>query len=103
MSNRNFDKLFHPKTVALIGAGDRRRAGFQGELLPVNPLPRTLDGRRGYPDSASLPHPPDLAVIATPPATVPCLVAELGASGTRAAVVITAGFGELGERGRALQ
>ncbi len=56
-----------------------------------------------YRDIASLPRPADLAVIATPPDTVPGLIAELGARGTRAAVVITAGFGELGEPGRALQ
>ena len=52
---------------------------------------------------ASLPRIPDLAVIVTPPATVPGLIAELGARGTKAAVVITAGFGELGADGRALQ
>ncbi len=54
-------------------------------------------------DVASLPETPDLAVIVTPPETVPGLIADLGARGTRAAVVITAGFGELGEHGRALQ
>ena len=115
MSVRNFDKLFHPASVALIGASDRpgsvgmvvarnlRRAGYTGELLLVNPHRQALDGMPVYPDIASLPSPPDLAVIATPPDTVPGLIAELGARGTRAAVVITAGFGELGERGRALQ
>jgi len=115
MSIRNFDKLFQPATVALIGASDRpgsvgavvlrnlRRAGFRGELMLVNPHHQTVDGMRVYPDIASLPRPADLAIIATPPDTVPGLVAELGAHGTRAAVVITAGFGELGERGRALQ
>ena len=50
--------------------------------------------------SPSLPATPDLAVIATPPATVPGLIAELGARGCRAAVVVTAGFGE-GDRSRA--
>jgi acetyltransferase len=115
MSIRNFDKLFHPATVALIGASDRpgavgavlarnlRRAGFKGEVLLVNPHLGALDGMPVYPDIASLPHAADLAIIATPPDTVPGLIAELGACGTRAAVVITAGFGELGERGRALQ
>jgi acetyltransferase len=118
MSIRNFDGLFSPKSVALIGASDRtgavgtvvaqnlRRGGFAargGELMLVNPHHKTLDGMPVYPDAASLPHAPDLAVIATPPETVPPLIAELGARGTRAAVVITAGFGELGERGRALQ
>ncbi len=115
MSIRNFEKLFRPRSVALIGASERPgsvgavvarnllRAGFNGDLLLVNPHLTSLDGVPVHRDIASLPHPPDLAVIATPPDTVPGLVAELGARGTRAAVVITAGFGELGEQGRALQ
>jgi acetyltransferase len=115
MSIRNFEKLFRPRSVALIGASDRpgsvgaviarnlRRGGFSGELLLVNPHLASLDGMSVHHDIASLPHPPDLAIIATPPDTVPALVAELGKRGTRAAVIITAGFGELGERGRVLQ
>ena len=115
MSIRNFDKLFAPKSVALIGASGQqgsvgsviarnlRRAGFAGEVLFVNPHRHDIEGTPVYPDLASLPGPVDLAVIATPPDTVPGLVAELGARGTRAAVIITAGFGELGERGKALQ
>ena len=115
MSIRNFAALFRPASVALIGASDRprsvgavvarnlRRGGFKGRLMLVNPHHRTLEGMPVYADVASLPQPPDLAVVATPPATVPRLISELGARGTRAAVVITAGFGELGERGRALQ
>ena len=115
MSVRNLDKLFNPASVALIGATDRagsvgavvlrnlRRAGFSGELLLISPHHRSLDGMPVYQDVASLPRTPDLAVIATPPDTVPALVAELGARGTKAAVVITAGFGELGTAGRALQ
>ncbi len=115
MSIRNFDRLFRPQAVALIGASERpgsvgavvarnlRRGGFGGRLLFVNPHLKSLDGMPVYPDVASLPRPADLAVIATPPETVPQLIAELGAAGTRAAIVITAGFGELGEHGRALQ
>ena len=115
MSIRNFEKLFRPQRVALIGASERPgsvgavvarnllRAGFEGELLLVNPHLTGLAGMTVHRDIASLPRPPDLAVIATPPDTVPGLVAELGARGTRAAIVITAGFGELGEPGRALQ
>ena len=115
MSVRNFDKLFKPRSVALIGATDRagsvgavilrnlRRAGFCGELLLVNRHRQSLDGMPVYPDVASLPRAPDLAIIVTPPDTVPSLIAEFGARGTRACVIITAGFGELSERGRALQ
>jgi acetyltransferase len=115
MSVRNLDKLFNPASVALIGATDRdgsvgsvvlrnlHRARFHGALMLVNPQHRELDGMRVYPDVASLPQAPDLAVIATPPDTVPRLIAELGERGTKAAVVITAGFGELGGHGKALQ
>ena len=75
MSVRNLDRLFKPRSVALIGATDRagsvgavllrnlRRAGFAGELLLVNPHRQTLDGMPVYPDVASLPQTPDLAVI----------------------------------------
>ena len=115
MSIRNLDKLFRPRSVALIGASPNpgtvgavvmrnlQRAGFKGPILPVNPHHESVLGLPAYPDVAHLPQTPDLAVIATPPDTVPGLLSELGARGTKAAVVITAGFGELGERGRALQ
>jgi len=108
MSIRNLDKLFAPGSVALIGATPRpgsvgavvarnlRRAGFAGELMLVNPHHDTIDGLTVHSNVASLPQPPDLAVIVTPPQTVPCLVRELAERGTRAAVIITAGFGELG-------
>src|SRR6516225_3171484 len=115
MSVRNFDTLFTPRSVALIGATPRpgsvgavvarnlRRAGFAGELMLVNPHHHAIDGLVVHPDVASLPQVPDLAIIITPPDTVPGLVDELAKRGTRAAVVITAGFGELGERGARLQ
>jgi len=69
----------------------------------VNPHHHTINGLTVYPDIASLPRTPDLAVIVTPAETVPSLISELGERGTRAAVIITAGFGELGERDHALQ
>lgn len=115
MSVRNLDKLFKPKSVALIGATDRagsvgavvlrnlRRAGLKAQLFLVSPHHHELDGMPVHPDVKSLPEAPDLAVIVTPPETVPGLIAELGARGGKAAVVITAGFGELGARGKALQ
>ena len=84
-------------------ARNLRRAGFAGELMLVNPHHHAIDGLVVHPDVASLPQVPDLAIIITPPDTVPGLVDELAKRGTRAAVVITAGFGELGERGARLQ
>src|SRR3569623_1145003 len=106
ISIRNLDRLFRPASVAIVGATDRphtvgaalmhsvTQAGFRGPIYPVNPRGGTLHGLPVYPDIASLPAAPDLAVIATPPDSVPPLIAELGARGTRGAVVLTAGFGE---------
>ena len=110
MSIRNLDALFSPSTIALIGASNRpglRRArclpatclrlGLSGRFLTVNPKERAIRSTLNYRSVAELPLTPDLAVICTPPQSVPGLIGELGARGCRAAIVITAGFGE-GER-----
>jgi acetyltransferase len=115
MSVRNLEFLLKPSSVALIGASPKAStvgavifrnlstAGFRGEIYPVNPNYEKIKNARAYPDIASLPKAPDLAVIATPRDTVPEVVAQLGERGTKAAVVITAGFAEGGcERDREL-
>lgn len=105
MSVRHLDRLLAPASVAVIGASDRPasvgatvwrnlRAGrFAGPIWPVNPSHATLDGQPVFARPADLPQAPDLAVICTPPATVPGLIGELGRLGTRAAIVMTAGLG----------
>lgn len=116
MSVRNLDALFEPRAVAVIGASTRPqsvgsvvmrnllRGGFQGAVMPVNPNHEAVAGVFAYPVVASLPVAPDLAVICTPPATVPHLVAELGDRGARAVVVLTAGLSGIREgRGGDLQ
>jgi acetyltransferase len=116
MSIRNLDAIFRPRSVALIGASNRPGSiglviaenllagGFDGPIIPVNPKHKAITGVLAYPDVASMPLSPDLAVICTPPATVPELIAQLARRGTKGAIVITAGFGELGNAGgRALQ
>jgi acetyltransferase len=111
MSTRNLDALFAPRSIALIGASNQPgsvgavlarnllEGGFAGPVLAVNPHAATIRSTLAYASVADLPLTPDLAVIATPPVTVPGLIAELGARGCRAAVVITAGFGEAGGGG----
>lgn len=108
MTIRNLDRVLAPRRVAVIGASDRQRsvghlvlanmrtAGFSGTLMPVNPHLTVIDGARVFPDVHSLPEDPDLAIIATPPDTVPELIAQLAGRGCAGAVVITAGFGEGG-------
>ncbi|PWG62568.1 bifunctional acetate--CoA ligase family protein/GNAT family N-acetyltransferase [Spiribacter halobius] len=109
MTIRNLDALFKPESVAVIGASRRAgsvgavlarnlfNGGFDGPVMPVNPKHRAVAGVLAYPDVESLPVTPDLAVICTPPRTVPDIVAQLAERGTRGAVVITAGFGEGGD------
>ncbi len=104
MTVRNLEYLFRPRSIAVVGASDREASigaivtrnllagGFAGPLYPVNPRHARIAGRRAFRDVTSLPEAPDLAVIATPPATVPGVIGELGARGGRAAVVLTAGL-----------
>jgi acetyltransferase len=116
MTIRNLDKMFKPASIALIGASETPGtlgnvvtrnvlgAGFEGDIFPVNPKYSTVAGVAAYPDIPSLGAAPDLAVIVTPPETVPGIIRELGEKGTRAAVVISAGFIEgRSESGRELQ
>jgi len=109
MSVRNLESLFKPRSIALIGASDKpasvggvltrnlMAAGFAGPIMLVTPAHASIAGTATFRDVDNLPQAPELAVIATPPATVPGLVAALGRRGTKAAVVITAGFGEGGD------
>ena len=103
MSTRNLAALFQPQSVALLGASRRPgsigavlarnlfNSGFQGPILPVHPRHRAVQGVLTYPDVASLPVTPDLAVICTPADTVPDLLTQLGERGTRAAIIISRG------------
>ena len=104
MTIRNLEHVLAPRSVAVIGASTERGSvgnvltenvlggGFTGEVYLVNPHHASIGGRRCYRDVASLPGTPELAVIATRPDTVPALIGELGRKGTRAVVVVTAGF-----------
>ena len=116
MSVRNLGKLFAPRSVALIGASDRpgslgatllrnlTAGGFGGAIHPVNPNHTELAGLRVVASVADLAAAPDLAVICTPPATVPGIIRQLGEKGTRAAVVLSAGLASArDERGRSLK
>ena len=104
MSVRNLDALFSPRSVAVVGVSERpgnlgnivlrnvRGGGFAGPVWAVNRRQGSVDGVPVYPDVASLPGVPDLAVLCTPPESIPQLVDALGRKGTRAAIVISAGL-----------
>lgn len=104
MSVRYLDHFFTPRSVAVVGASARpgsvgatvfanlAAGGFRGAIWPVNPRSGEIGGVKAFRDVADLPGAPGLAVICTPAATVPAIVARLGAMGCRAAVVISAGL-----------
>ena len=104
MTIRNLEFAVRPRSLAVFGASARKGSvgrivmdnivagGFEGDIWPVNPKYGEVAGLRCYHAATELPAAPDLGVIVTPPATVPGIVADLGARGCRAAVVITAGL-----------
>lgn len=104
MTVRNLEFAVRPRSVTVVGASIRDGSvgkvvldnivdgGFEGDIWPINPKYETIGTLPCYPDAESLPGVPDLAVIVTPPDTVPGIITALGKRGTRAAVVITAGL-----------
>ncbi len=106
MSLRDLDSFFNPRSIALIGASNRdgsvgavlahnlMAGGFEGPIMPVNPKHHSIGGVYAWPDVASLPEVPELAIVATPADAVAGVVADLRAKGCKAACIITAGFGE---------
>ncbi|MGA9603166.1 MAG: CoA-binding protein, partial [Methyloceanibacter sp.] len=104
MTIRNLEHALAPRSVAVIGASAEKGSvgsvltenvlsgGFAGKVFLVNPHHKEIAGQPCYHSVAALPETPELAVIATPPKTVPEIVAQLGAKGTRAVVTITAGL-----------
>jgi acetate---CoA ligase (ADP-forming) len=105
--------LFEPHTIAVIGASrspthiggaifrNLWKTGFSGALYPVHPEAVEIDGVKAYRTIADVPVAVDLAVIAVPCAQVAKVVDECLAKGVRGLVVISAGFGEVSDDGRA--
>src|SRR5712691_5356431 len=105
MSTYRLDKLFSPRSVAVVGASPRdtspgravlrnlRAAGFEGSVSLVNPHYGEIEGIKAVKTIQELPQAPDLLVIATPPQSVPGIVAAAGEKGAATAVIITAGLG----------
>ncbi|HVN46854.1 MAG TPA: bifunctional acetate--CoA ligase family protein/GNAT family N-acetyltransferase [Steroidobacteraceae bacterium] len=114
VSSHHLEYLFSPRSLAVIGASDRAGSigatvmrnvlagGFRGPVWPVNLHHRQVAGVHAYATPAQLPATPDLAVICTPAPTIPGLIAALGARGTRAAVVLSAGLDAPAEHGGTL-
>ena len=112
---KSLDRVFNPKSIAMIGASSSFgkwgqmifsnivAGGFQGKLYPVNPREKKIYGVPVYQRVQDIPEPADLAIITTPAETVLSLLEECGQRGVKTAVVVTSGFSETGAEGRVLE
>lgn len=115
MPTQNLSKIFEPSSVAVLGASAKtgsvgrtvlenlHSVGVDKRIYPINPKYDSLIGLKAYPSINALPEVPDLAVIATPGETVPGLVRECGAAGVLGMIILSAGFSEVGPRGKELE
>jgi len=109
------DAIFAPKTVAVIGASEKPGSvgrnllwnlitnPFGGTVFPINPQHSSILGIKAYSTIFDVPEKIDLAVIATPASTVPKIIADGVDAGIKGAIIISAGFKEVGEKGLALE
>jgi acyl-CoA synthetase (NDP forming) len=115
MTVLNLDRLFNPKSIAMVGASANPRkwgffilfnilkGNFHGKVYPINPREEAILGYKCYPKVADIPAPVDLAIITTPAKVVPPLIDECGAQGIPFGIVITSDFSETGAEGAALE
>jgi len=109
------DRLLHPRSVAVFGASDSKdkfggrimhflvRHGFPGEIYPINLRRPEVLGRRAYPEIGAAPAGVDVAILAVPSDSLVRSVSEAAAAGVGGCVIISTGFAEAGEEGRARQ
>jgi len=107
--------LLRPASIAILGASaDLSKVngrtlrflgekGYQGKIFPVNPKYQSIAGIACYPDIASLPETPDLAIVAVPATLVLDSVRSLAQRGVPAAVIFSSGFAEMGDSGRRME
>ncbi|MCB1383567.1 MAG: bifunctional acetate--CoA ligase family protein/GNAT family N-acetyltransferase [Notoacmeibacter sp.] len=113
MGPNQFSPLFDPRSVAVFGASDKSDSvgakvfsniiggGYEGTLIAINPKHKAVHGKPCFPSIAAADMAIDLAVIATPGRTVAAILKECGEAGIRNAIILSAGFGETGEKGLA--
>jgi acyl-CoA synthetase (NDP forming) len=111
----NFDLLFNPKSIAMIGATNNMgkwgaivflnilMGGYQGNLYPVNPKGEMVFNHPAYPKVTDIPEPVDLAIIVIPARSTKEAIQECIRKGIRMAIVITSDFSETGEEGTRLE
>jgi acetyltransferase len=115
MGVENLDKIFKPKSIAIIGATDRVGApgysifrnligsGYEGVVYPVNPKKDSIQGVQAYHSIQELPKVVDLAIIVTPSNIVIDVLEQCGKKGIKGILIISAGFKEIGDEGKKLE
>jgi acetyltransferase len=113
--SRPLDCIFSPKAVALIGATESpnsvgrtvlenlQQGQFAGPIYPINPKREQVLGLKAYPSILAAPGKVDLAVVVTPPPSVPGIIRDCVQFGVRGAIIISAGFKEIGPAGLELE
>jgi acetyltransferase len=111
----NLDKIFNPKSVAVVGASDEEgtvgytlmknltESKYEGKVYPVNIRKKEVLGLKAHQSVEQLPETVDLAIIATPAKTVPDVVEQCGKAGIIGIIILSAGFKEIGPEGKALE
>jgi acetyltransferase len=109
------DQIFNPRRIALIGISSNPNSvggkvlinlvsgGFQGVVYPVNADIEAVMGIACFPSIQSLPKTPDLAILCTPASLVPETVHQCGEAGILGIIILSAGFREIGDEGKALE
>jgi acyl-CoA synthetase (NDP forming) len=105
----DLEKFFSPKSVAIVGVPRKPdrfgggsflnklvECGFPGKLFPINPNAGEVLGLNAYPDLASLPETPDLAIVSIAAAVVPRVLEECARAGVRHIHILSSGFKEIG-------
>jgi len=115
MSTRKLEKIFDPKSIALVGASDTigklgytlfrnlTQGGFKGPIYPVNPKYKTIHGKKAYKSVTDIKDKVDLVVIVTPIDIVPEIIKDCANKKVPGAIIISAGGKEVGEKGRELE
>jgi acyl-CoA synthetase (NDP forming) len=107
--------LSRPQSLAIVGSSKNPRkwgfnillhtleGGYSGRIYPVNPREKEILGLKVFPDMTRLPEPVDLVLLVVPPSDILKVLNDCGQSGAKVGIVITAGFGEMGEQGKRIE
>jgi len=111
----NLESFYNPKSIAIVGASRHKgkvgyeilsnilKAGYTGKVFPVNPKAQNIENLKCYPDLESIGRVPELVIIIVPAKIVPKVMKKCAKAGTKAVIIITAGFKEVGNEGRELE